>query len=84
MPEVGIREGERLHEIVITHEDSLRTYEYDRHYVVYLQYNWWSKDNILPNGTPVQPELEYSSGKNIHFLTIDQIKEKLKHGLYRE
>ena len=31
MPEVGIREGEKLHEIMITREDSMRTYEYEKH-----------------------------------------------------
>lgn len=35
MPEVGIREGEKLHEIMVTREDSLLTYEYDKHFIVY-------------------------------------------------
>ena len=35
MPEVGIREGEKLHEVMITKEDSPNTYEYDKHYIIY-------------------------------------------------
>ena len=30
-PEVGIREGEKLHEVMVTREDSMTTYEYDKH-----------------------------------------------------
>ena len=39
--EVGIREGEKLHEIMITREDALHAYEYKKHYIVYPHYNWW-------------------------------------------
>lgn len=35
MKEVGIREGEKLHEVMITKEDSLYTYEYEKHFIVY-------------------------------------------------
>ena len=40
MPEVGIREGEKLHEIMVTVEDSMTTYEYDKHFIVYPQMVW--------------------------------------------
>ena len=33
-PEVGIREGEKLHEVMVTREDSMTTYEYDKHYKI--------------------------------------------------
>ena len=35
MPEVGIREGEKLHEVMVTQEDSVATYEYEKHYIIY-------------------------------------------------
>ena len=38
--EVGIREGEKLHEVMVTREDSLHTYEYDKHFIVYPHYDW--------------------------------------------
>ena len=38
MPEVGIREGEKLHEIMVTVEDSLNTYEYDKHFIYILRW----------------------------------------------
>lgn len=41
--EVGIREGEKLHEIMITTEDARRTYEYDKYYVIYPELEWFKK-----------------------------------------
>ncbi len=45
--EVGIREGEKLHVIMVTREDSMYTYEYKNHYIVYPHYNWWGKNDII-------------------------------------
>ena len=81
MPEVGIREGEKLHEIMVTREDSLHTYEYEKHFIVYPHYNWWGEKDIIPGGKPVEPEFEYSSGTNTEWLGIEDLKEKLKTDL---
>ena len=68
MKEVGIREGEKLHEIMITKEDSPYTYEYDKHYIVYPHMAWWDKAKIVPGGRPVAQRFEYSSGTNNQWL----------------
>ena len=81
MPEVGIREGEKLHEIMVTREDSLHTYEYEKHYIVYPHYNWWGDKDVLPGGKLVKPEFEYSSGTNTEWLTIADIQRLLKTDL---
>ena len=47
MPEIGIREGEKLHEVMVTREDSANTYEYDKHFIIYPHYEWWNKDILL-------------------------------------
>lgn len=78
MPEVGIREGEKLHEIMVTREDSLHTYEYDKHYIIYPHYNWWGEKDLIPGGKLVEPEFEYSSGTNKEWLSVDDIQELLK------
>lgn len=77
MPEVGIREGEKLHEIMVTREDSLHTYEYEKHFIVYPHFNWWGENNIQPGGQKVEPEFEYSSGSNKEWLSVDQISQLL-------
>lgn len=78
MPEIGIREGEKLHEVMVTKEDSLTAYEYEKHYIIYPHYNWWGRDNILPGGKKTKPGFEYSSGNNTEWLGIDEIKALLK------
>ena len=81
MPEVGIREGEKLHEIMVTREDSLHTYEYEKHYIVYPHYNWWGVKDIIPGGKLVEPEFEYSSGTNTEWLSVADLQAKLKTDL---
>lgn len=78
MPEVGIREGEKLHEIMVTREDSMHTYEYEKHYIVYPNYNWWGNKDIIPGGKPVEAEFEYSSGTNTQWLSVEDIKKLLE------
>lgn len=80
-PEIGIREGEKLHEIMITREDSLHTYEYKNHFIIYPNYNWWGEKDIISGGRLVKQESEYSSGTNTEWLDVDQLKEKLKTDL---
>lgn len=75
--EVGIREGEKLHEIMVTREDSVHTYEYENHFVIYPQYNWWGERNIIPNGKCVEVDFEYSSGTNTEWLDAEMIKKKI-------
>ena len=76
--EVGIREGEKLHEIMVTREDSAMTYEYDRHYIIYPHYNWWEESRILPGGKKVEEGFEYSSGTNQEWLDVGELKGILK------
>ncbi len=78
MPEVGIREGEKLHEIMVTVEDSLTTYEYDKHFIVYPQMTWNDRQQPIPGGKLVEQGFSYSSGNNTEWLSVDDIKEKLK------
>ncbi len=79
--EVGIREGEKLHEVMVTREDSLHAYEYEKHYIVYPQYFWWGTKDIIPGGKLVEPGFEYSSGTNTQWLNVDELREKLKTDL---
>lgn len=81
MPEVGIREGEKLHEIMVTREDSLHTYEYDKHFIVYPHYNWWGEKDIIPGGKSVHSEFEYNSGTNTEWLGVNELKEKIQNDL---
>lgn len=79
MKEVGIREGEKLHEVMVTQEDSLLTYEYKNHYIIYPHYEWWGKSKIHEGGRLVKPGFEYSSGTNAEWLSVGQLTELLQN-----
>ncbi|MCM1157836.1 MAG: UDP-N-acetylglucosamine 4,6-dehydratase (inverting) [Bacteroidales bacterium] len=77
--EFGIREGEKLHEVMVTKDDSRSTYEYDKHYIIYPNYSWAKDRNILPGGKLVEEGFEYNSGNNVEWLGVDELKEALKN-----
>lgn len=77
MPEVGIREGEKLHEVMVTKEDSMLTYEYDKHYIVYPHFEWWHTDMLQSGGKKVEAGFEYSSGTNKEWLSVEEIRKRL-------
>ena len=82
MPEVGIREGEKLHEIMVTVEDSMHTYEYDKHYIVYPQMEWWNESRLIPGGKKLDFGFSYSSDNNKEWYNVEQLKELLQSDYY--
>lgn len=78
MVEVGIREGEKLHEVMITKEDAPSTYEYDRCYVVYPHMSWSDPGKYnLENARKVDGSFEYCSGTNAIWLDLGELKSRL-------
>jgi len=78
LKEVGIREGEKLHEVMVTEYDSFNTYEYENHYIIYPSYNWWSLDaHLTPGGKKVEAFFRYSSDNNSAWLGADEISRRL-------
>lgn len=78
MPEIGIREGEKLHEVMVQAEDSAFTYEYDKHYIIYPNYTWWNPEKLISGGKKVEPGFVYSSGDNKEWLSVADIQRLLK------
>jgi UDP-N-acetylglucosamine 4,6-dehydratase (inverting) len=77
--EVGIRPGEKLHEIMVTTEDSATTYEYDKHFIVYPQMTWNNRQQPDLSGTKVEDGFSYSSNNNKEWLSVEDIRERLKN-----
>ncbi len=77
--EIGIREGEKLHEVMVTRDDSRMTYEYKKHYIIYPNFEWVNLDKaLLPGGKLVEDGFEYNSGNNKEWLTVEQLRKELK------
>lgn len=77
---IGIRPGEKLHEIMCPADDSHLTVEFEDHFVIspsiafYSRGNDFSTNAIGERGVPVDQGVEYNSGTNEHFLTVEEIK----------
>lgn len=79
LKEIGIREGEKLHEVMVTKDDSRLTYEYDKHFIVYPNFEWMNINKVLmPGGKLVEEGFEYSSNSNKEWMNIEEIKQALK------
>ena len=76
--ETGIRPGEKLHEVMITPEDSATTYEFEKNYVIYPQITY--NDRQVPDlsGKKVEDGFAYSSGNNKEWMSVDEIRERLR------
>ncbi|MFW5669106.1 MAG: polysaccharide biosynthesis protein, partial [Acetivibrio ethanolgignens] len=77
--EIGIREGEKLHEIMITRDDSRMTYEYEKHYIIYPNFEWMKLEpDRIGLGRLVEEGFEYHSGENKEWLDIEALKKELE------
>jgi UDP-N-acetylglucosamine 4,6-dehydratase/5-epimerase len=76
---VGIRPGEKLHEVMVPREDGRLTLEFDDYYVIEPAFQYWSRDDYQEKhgGTPVAHEFEYSSDRNDDWLTAEQLHQMI-------
>jgi len=73
---VGIRPGEKLHEQMISPEDSYYTYEYPNHFKILPAIHNWSTDcNRIKDGTKVPEGFEYSSNTNTEWMSIETLRQ---------
>ena len=73
---IGIRAGEKLHEEMISRDDSNSCYEYKDYYKILPQINNWNKDKKrIKNGKKVPKGFIYNSEKNSEWMTKIQLKE---------
>ncbi|MEG0504450.1 MAG: UDP-N-acetylglucosamine 4,6-dehydratase (inverting) [Raoultibacter sp.] len=74
--EVGIREGEKLHEVMVPAADSACAYEYEDHYIIYPHMEWFDIEGMsLPGGKKVPAGFEYNSGNNTVWLSVEQLRD---------
>jgi UDP-N-acetylglucosamine 4,6-dehydratase len=73
---IGIRPGEKLHEIMITEDDSFHTREFENSYVI-LSPDLVKSDSYKNSGKPVAENFRYSSDINALWHTYESFKEKL-------
>jgi UDP-N-acetylglucosamine 4,6-dehydratase len=79
---VGIRPGEKLHEIMCPLDDSRLTLEFKDHYVIqpsitFHEHPEYRTNALNEGGAPVDSDFEYNSGTNPHFLSVPEIRALL-------
>jgi UDP-N-acetylglucosamine 4,6-dehydratase len=73
--EVGIRPGEKLHELMVTPEDSRKAVEHDDYYVVQPAFPWWSDGlGYQDGGRPVPEGFVYASNTNDRWLSVEELR----------
>ncbi|OCL83065.1 UDP-N-acetylglucosamine 4,6-dehydratase (inverting) [Arcobacter porcinus] len=80
---IGIRAGEKLHEIMCPADDSHLTLEFDDHYVIKPTIKFtsavdYSKNLLGEVGKPVAQGFEYNSGNNKQWLSNEEFLEMVK------
>lgn len=80
---IGIRPGEKLHEIMCPADDSHLTLEFDDHYVIkptiqFAKISDFSTNALGEVGKSVSQGFEYNSGNNSEWLTCKALLEKIR------
>jgi len=81
---IGIRPGEKLHEVMCPNEEVQNTLEFKKNYIIYPSINKYAGRNLYNlnlrkrKGTNVNKNFEYNSKDNKEFLSISELKKELK------
>lgn len=76
---IGIRPGEKLHELMISRDDSAHTFEFSDHYVIAPSIRFtggrdYNMNELGEVGLPVNEGFKYASDSNPAFLSISDIR----------
>jgi len=78
---IGIRPGEKLHEVMIPTEESLNCIDMKDYYIIQPMFYWWNNETLKKvigkTGVSVSKSFEYSSNSNDIWLSVKKIKEFL-------
>ena len=83
---VGIRPGEKIHEEMITQNDSFNTYDLGNYFVILPSEPSWNKNQFISmfNARKVEEGFSYNSGENTEWETVESLKSLIKEHLYSD
>ena len=73
---IGIRPGEKLHEVMITPDDSRHTLEFDHFYIIHPEFSWWGREK-WNDGVAVKEGFAYSSDQIIEWYGVEELRSIL-------
>jgi UDP-N-acetylglucosamine 4,6-dehydratase len=71
--QIGIRPGEKLHEVLISEDEARHTLELDDMFVVQPVHPWWFSDNWR-DGRPLPDGFRYGSDTNTQWLRVEDLR----------
>jgi len=74
---IGIRPGEKLHEVLITDDESRHAIDAGEVYVVLPEHPWWTDHPRWVAGSPLPEGFVYASGTNDQWLGTEQLRRLL-------
>lgn len=74
---IGIRPGEKIHEMMISSDDARNTIELDKYYIIQPHFDWWKQDQTYKNSKSVPENFDYNSGNNKKWLTQENLRNYL-------
>jgi UDP-N-acetylglucosamine 4,6-dehydratase len=75
---IGIRPGEKLHEVMVPKDDAVNTVELEDCYIIKPSFRYFQRRFDNNRARPVTDNFEYSSSNNSKWLTVDELKEMIK------
>ena len=72
---IGIRPGEKLHELLLTADESRHAIEAEDVYVVLPEHPWWTDEPRWLEGKPLDEDFTYSSATNTDWLSVEDLRE---------
>ena len=74
----GIRPGEKLHELLMTSDESRHAVDVEDMYVVLPEHPWWSSEHPWVDGKPLLDGWRYSSDTNDRWLGVEELRSLLR------
>ena len=71
---IGIRPGEKLHEVLVSEDEARNTVELGGMYVIQPSHPWWNGKSLV-NGRAVPDDFRYASDTNSDRLTSEQLQD---------
>lgn len=77
MQTIGIRPGEKLHEVLLSEDEAHHSIEFDDKYVIQPMHPWWKTDST-PDGATLPDGFRYASNTNPKELSVEELRELME------
>jgi UDP-N-acetylglucosamine 4,6-dehydratase len=74
---VGIRPGEKLHEVLVSEDEARHTVETDEMYIIQPNYPWWGNGHWV-DAKPLPDGFHYGSDTNAKWLSVEELQRLIE------